>query len=64
MVDILDLIVGDPPCGVDRLRLGEPLWEDSSGLSYRLSIITAFIVLEVLFKTLNGEGKVLKKALR
>jgi len=40
------------------------LWEDSSGLSYRLPIITAFIVSEVLFETLNREGKVLKKALR
>ncbi|AKP76157.1 hypothetical protein AS52_01192 [Priestia megaterium Q3] len=32
MVDILDLIVGHPPCGVGGLRLGEPLWEDSRGL--------------------------------
>ncbi len=64
MIDILDLIVDNPPCGVDRLRLGGPLREDSSGLSYRLLIITAFIVSEVLFETLNSEGKVLKKALR
>jgi len=64
MVDILDLIVGDPPWGVDRLRLGEPLREDSSFISYRLPIITAFIVSEVLFETLKGEEKVLKKALR
>lgn len=84
MVDILDLIVDDPPCGVDRLRLGGPLWEGSRGLSYRFpivinvallssgyiskafvrSIITAFIVSEVLFETLKGEEKVLKKALR
>lgn len=64
MVDILDLIVDDPPCGVGRLRLGEPLREDSSFISYRLPIITAFIVSEVLFETLNGEEKVLKKALR
>jgi hypothetical protein len=28
------------------------------------SIITAFIVLKVLFETLNGKEKVLKKALR
>lgn len=64
MVDILDLIVGHPPCGVGGLRLGEPLWEDSSCLSYRLPIITAFIVSEALFETLNREEKVLKKALR
>ncbi|GAB1805435.1 hypothetical protein PMEGAPR236_05270 [Priestia megaterium] len=64
MADILELIVGDPPCRVDRLRLGEPLWKDSSGLSYRLPIITAFIVSEVLSETLKGEEKVLKKALR
>lgn len=64
MVDILDLIVDDPPCGGDRLRLGELLREDSSGLSYQLPIITAFIVSEVLFETLNRDGKVLKKALR
>ncbi len=84
MVDILDLIVDDPPCGVDRLRLGGPLWEDSRCLGYPFSIastvavlnsgyiskgfvrsiITAFIVSEVLFETLNREGKVLKKALR
>lgn len=49
---------------VDRLRLGEPLREDSSFISYRLPIITAFIVSEVLFETLKGEEKVLKKALR
>lgn len=84
MVDILDLIVGHPPCGVGGLRLGEPLWEDSRGLGERIPfastvallnsgyiskaflriIITAFIVSEVLFKTLNREEKVLKKALR
>lgn len=76
MVDILDLIVGHPPCGVGGLRLGEPLGEDSGGLSYRLPFVStfgllnsgytsrAFIASEVLFETLNGEGKVLKKALR
>ncbi|CAI8875617.1 hypothetical protein EMIT0180MI3_20588 [Priestia megaterium] len=46
------------------MRYSRPLREDSSGLSYRLPIITAFIVSEVLFETLNREGKVLKKALR
>lgn len=85
MVNFLDLIVGNPPCGVDRLRLGEPLWEDSRGLSYRLPIVSPIVLLnsgytsaafikqvhnncfyniEVLFETLNREGKVLKKALR
>lgn len=57
-------------------RYSRPLWEDSGDLSYRLPIVStigllnsgytsrAFIVSEVLFETLNGEGKVLKKALR
>lgn len=45
MVDILDLTVGDPPCGVDRLRLGEPLGEDSGGLSYRLPFVSTFGLL-------------------
>lgn len=45
MVDILDLTVDDPPCGGDRLRLGEPLGEDSGGLSYRLPIGSTFGLL-------------------
>ncbi len=57
-------------------RYSRPLREDSSGFSYRLPIVStigllnsgytsrAFIVSEVLFETLNRDGKVLKKALR
>lgn len=45
MVDILDLIVGHPPCGVGGLRLGEPLWEDSRGLGYRFPIVSTVVLL-------------------